>query len=104
MVFTVLSGSSDNVESESFIRAGKKAFIGILASGRLLAQDSQLTISQTQIKNNMPDNGGIREFLAANTEDSGFNNMQALTFPLSIFACYAISIILKNNIWKNAVF
>ena len=104
MMFTVLSGSSDRIDSDSFIKVGKKVFIDILTTNKLFIQEARVSISHSRIRSSVQYNEGFREFLDANVEDSSLNHIQVYIFPLTILVYYLNNIILKNNIWKNAVF
>ena len=104
MVFTVLSGSSDRIDSDSFVKVGRRAFIDILATNRLFTQDARISSSQLRNRSAAVGNEGLRAFLDANVEDSRLNDIQLYMFPLIIFIFYINNLILKNNIWKSAVF
>jgi hypothetical protein len=104
MVFTVLSGAPEGFYSDSIFKAGKKAFIYILSTNKLVLQDAGASISQQRIGSFVQDNGGFREFLDAYAENSSLTHVQVCILLLIICEYYLISIILKNNIWKSAVF
>jgi hypothetical protein len=104
MVFAVLSGSSDRIDDSTFIKAGKKAFVDILASNRLLIQDAKFSLNQQRIRSSIQDNNDFREFLYTNVEKISLNHIQANIFLLIVTIYYFNNIIQKNNIWKNAVF
>lgn len=104
MVFTVLSGSSEGFDSDSYIKAGKKAFIDILASNKLFIQGEKVSVHQSAIRNSEQDNDSFREFVAANSENTSLNNIKTNAFPLTLQVYCLNNIILKNNIWKNALF
>ncbi|MGI6585229.1 MAG: hypothetical protein GX301_03325 [Gracilibacteraceae bacterium] len=94
-VFTVLSGSSEVFDFDSIVKGGKKALIDILAEGRLFEQDERLPLSRTHIQSVIQNNEELREFLNAE------NIQVCISTPL---ICSLNNVILKNNIWKNAVF
>lgn len=104
MVFTVLSGSSDRVDSDNFVKVGRKAFIDILTTSRLSIQDTRISSSQLRSRSNIDVNEGFREFLDTYASNSHLSNIQVYIFPLIIFVFCMNSIILQNNIWKSAVF
>ena len=104
MVFTVLSGSSDGIDSDSFAKIGKKAFIDILATNKLFIQDVKVSINEARIKKSEKDHAGFRDFLDINIDDSALKNVQVYLLPLIVLAYYLNNLILKNSIWKRAVF
>lgn len=104
MVFTVLSGSSDNYDSDNFVKVGRKAFIDILASNRFFIQDAKASVSESRIRSSIRNNEGFREFLYTNVESISLNYIQVYMFPLAIIIYYLNNMIQKNGIWKNAVF
>ncbi len=104
MVFTVLSGSSDRIDNDTFIKVGKKAFVDILASNRLLIQDARVSMNQPGIRSSVQDNEDFREFLYTNVQNFSLNHIQVYILPLTIIIYYFNNVIQKNNIWKNAVF
>jgi len=96
MVFTVISGSSELFDFDSIVKGGKKALIDILVEGRFIAQDERLPLSRAHIQSIIQNNEELREFLDA-------ENIQ-VCISLTILICCLNNIIMKNNIWKNAVF
>ncbi|MDD4504138.1 MAG: hypothetical protein PHS15_04845 [Clostridiaceae bacterium] len=104
MVFTVLSGSSDGIDSDSFVKAGRKAFVDILAANKLFIQESKVSINQPRIKSSVKENEGFKDFLDINVDDSGLKHIQVYILPLLILVYYANNLIFKNSIWKSAVF
>lgn len=104
MIFTVLSGSSDGLDSDSFVRVGRKAFIDILASNRLFIQDARVSSIQLRRGSSIKENEDFREFLDTYADNSRLNNIRIYVFPLIIIVLCVNNRILKNNIWKNAVF
>ena len=104
MVFTVLSGSSEAIDSDSFIKLGRKAFIDILISNKLFAQDAKLLTSQSRIKIRENNNSAIREFVDADASASSIINIYVYILLLILLIFYMNDLILKNNIWKSAVF
>lgn len=104
MVFTVLSGSSDGIDSGNFLKIGRKAFIDILSTNRSFIQDIRESSSQLRSRSAIKGNEGFREFLDTYAEDSHLNDIQAYIFPLIIFLYCINNLILKNSIWKSAVF
>lgn len=104
MVFTVLSGSTDRIDNDTFIKVGKKAFVDILASNRLFIQDARVSMNQQGIRSSAQDNEDFREFLYTNVQNISLNHFQAYILPLAIAIYYFNNAIQKNNIWKNAVF
>ncbi|HYF84363.1 MAG TPA: hypothetical protein VEB00_15190 [Clostridia bacterium] len=104
MVFTVLSGSSDRIDSDNFVKIGKKAFIDILATNKLFIQDAKVSINEARIRKSEKDNEGFRDFMDINAEDSGLKHIQFYILPLIVLVYYLNNLILKNSIWKKAVF
>lgn len=104
MVFTVLSGSSDNIDSDSYIRAGRKAFIDIFASNMFFAQDIRELSGQMQRGSTIRINQVFREYLDNFAENSHLNDIKVYIIPLAVFVFYINNLISKNNIWKSAVF
>lgn len=104
MVFTVLSGSSDGFDSGSFVEAGRKAFIDILATNKLFIQEAKVSINQSRVKSSVKENESFKDLLDINVDDSGLKHIQVYVFPLLILVYYANNLIFKNNIWKNALF
>ncbi|HYE83859.1 MAG TPA: hypothetical protein VEG39_17055 [Clostridia bacterium] len=104
MVFTVLSGSSDSFDTDSLVKIGRKAFIDILASNKMFIQESRITVSQSHIRSSGSEDEGFRRFLDTNVEASSLNYFQSYAAPLIISVFYLNNLILKNNIWKSAVF
>lgn len=104
MVFTVLSGSSDRVDSDNYVRLGKKALIDIIGTNKLFAQDLRISSSQLRSRTAIEDNDGLRAFLDTYGEDPYLNNIRVFIIPLIIFIICINNPLLKNDIWKNAVF
>lgn len=104
MVITVLSGSSDNLDSDSFVRAGRKAFIDIFATNMLFAQDTREASGQLQRGSIIRISQIFREYLDNFAENLNLNDIKMYIIPLAIFVLYMVNLILKNNIWKSAVF
>ncbi len=104
MVFTVLSGSSDGIDSDSFAKIGKKAIIDILATNKLFIQDAKISINELRIKKSEKDNESFRDFLDINVDDSGLKHIEFYLLPLIVLVYYLNNLILKNSIWKRAVF
>jgi hypothetical protein len=104
MVFTVLSGSSDRVDADNFARIGKKAFIDILATNKLFGQEIKVSLNESRIKKSEKDHEGFRSLLDINTEDSGPKQVEFYVLPLIVFVYYLNNLILKNSIWKRALF
>lgn len=104
MVFTVLSGSSDAIDSDSFIKVGKRAFIDILITNKLFVQDTRVSIRQSLIRSSEQNSESFREFLYTNVEDTSLIHIQVYIFPITILVFYLNNIIIRNNIWKNALF
>ncbi len=104
MVFTVLSGSSGRIDSDNYVRLGKKALIDIIVTNKLFPQDMKISSSQLRSRTIIEDNDGLRVFLDTYGEDSHLNNILVFVIPLIIFIICINNPLLKNNIWKNAVF
>jgi len=104
MIFTVLSGSSDSIDSDSFARIGRKAFVDMLMANRAVLQDTKTVIGQSQSKSSENESMGFRSFLDSDIESSSLNHIQVYILPFTVFVLYFNNHILKNNIWKNAVF
>jgi hypothetical protein len=104
MVFTVLSGSSERVSSYDFVKVGKKAFIDILTTNKLFIQDSKASVNQLCIKSSAKGNQGFRDFLDTNVDSSGLNYIQADIIRIAVSENSINNAIIKNSIWKNAVF
>lgn len=104
MVFTVLSGSSDNLDSGSFAGAGRKAFIDIFATKVLFAQDIRESSGQLQRGSNIRINQVFREYLDNFAENSHLSDIKVYIIPLTFFVLCLNNLISKNNIWKSAVF
>lgn len=103
MVFTVLSGSSDGADSENFAKLGRKAFIDILSTNRAFIQDAKVSIGQSHLRSSVNDDDSFRSFLDTDIENTSLNNIQAYIL-LIIPVYYFNNLILKNSIWKSAVF
>lgn len=103
MFFTVLSGSSDSIDSDSIVKFGRKAIINIITTNKLMLQDIRITSGQLTNKS-AEDKEGLREFPDTYAEDSHLGNIQTYIFPLIIFILCINYLLLQNNIWKNAVF
>jgi len=103
MFFTVLSGSSDGIDSDSIVKFGRKAIINIITTNKLMLQDIRITSGQLTSKA-AADNEGLREFLDSYAEDSHLDNIRVYVFPLIVFVLCIDYLLLQNNIWKNAVF
>ncbi len=86
MVFTVISGSSEVFDSD----------INIVAASRFVAQNARFSLNRTHIQSSIQNNEGLRKFPDA-------ENIQTC-ISFTILICSLNNIIMKNNIWKNAVF
>ncbi len=86
MVFTVFSGSSEVFDSD----------INTFAASRFVAQNARLSLSRTCIQSSVQNNESLRKYPEA-------ENIQACV-SFTILICSLNNIIMKNNIWKNAVF
>lgn len=104
MIFTVISGSSEKFDSESFAKVGRKAFVDILAVNRQFIQYTRVSINQSCIRSSIRENEGFGDLLDINVDDSGLKYIQVYILLLLIFFYYANNFILKNNIWKSALF
>ena len=104
MVFTVLSGSSDRIDSDNFVKIGKKAFIDILATNKLFIQDIKVSINESRINKAEKSHEGFRNFLAINEDDSSLKHVEFYTLPLIVSVYYLNNLILKNSIWKSVLF
>ncbi|HYE11199.1 MAG TPA: hypothetical protein VEF53_13555 [Patescibacteria group bacterium] len=104
MVFTVLSGSSDGIDSDNFVKIGKRAFIDILATNKLFIQDVKVSVSESRIKKSEKDHEGFRGLLAINVTDSAPKHVEFYILPLMVLTYYLNNLILKNSIWKSALF
>jgi|GEM_PF-846952 len=104
MIFTVISGSSERLDSDNFVRAGRKAFINILATNRQFIQNTRVSINQSVIGNTTRQNERFKDYLDINVDDSGLKYIHVYISLLLIFVYYLNNFILKNGIWKNAVF
>lgn len=103
MVFTVLSGSSEVMDSDGFARISRKAFIDMFATSSAFIQDGKTTIAQSRTGYSEDDRTGFRSFLDSNVEDLSLSHIQVYIL-LIVFVYYFNNLILKNSIWKNAVF
>jgi hypothetical protein len=104
MVFTVLSGSSDGIDSDNFVKIGKKAFIDILATNKLFIQDTRISVNESRIKKSVKNHEGFRDFLDINADASALKHVEFYVLPLLVLLYYPNNLILKNSIWKSAVF
>lgn len=104
MVFTVLSGSSDRIDSENFVKIGKKAFIDILATNKLFAQELKVSMNDSRIKKSERENESFRRFLDIDANNSGTKYIQIYLMLLIILLFYLNNAALKNNIWRRTVF
>ena len=104
MVFTVLSGSSERINPDSFVEAGRKAFIGILAANKLFIQEANISANQLRIRDTIGQSEGFKDFLIINMDDSDLKYIQVYVLLLLILIYYLNDLIYKNNIWKSAVF
>ena len=104
MVFTVLSGSSDRIDSDNYVKVGKKALVDIIGTNKLFAQDLRVSASQLRSRTAIEDDEDLSVFLDTFGEDSHLNNIWVYTIPLIIFIICINNLLLKNSIWKNAVF
>jgi hypothetical protein len=104
MVFTVLSGSSEDMASYSYAKLGRKVLIDILAVGRASLQDAKPAISRQQYVCSENDNDSLRIFLDAIVDDQAVHNMSSYIMPLTVFIYFSNNIIQKNNLWKSTVF
>lgn len=104
MVFTVMSGSSDNLDSNSYVRVSRKAFIDIFATNMLFARDTKEATGQLQRGSTIRINQVFREYLDSFAENSHLNDIKVYSIPLAVFVFYINNLISKNNIWKSAVF
>lgn len=103
MVFTVLSGSSERLDSDSIAKLGRKAIIDIITTNKLLLQDIRISTGQL-VKKTVTDNEGFREFLDSWTETTVSYGIRALVMPLILFPICVNYLLLQKNIWKNALF
>jgi hypothetical protein len=104
MVFTVLSGSSEGMNSDSLVKVGRKAFIDMLATNKLIIQEARASINQSRIKSTIKENEGFKGFLDIIVDDSGLKHIHILILPLLILTYYTNDLICKNTIWKSALF
>ncbi len=86
MVFTVFSGSSEVFDSD----------INTFAVSRFVAQNARLSLSRTHIQSSVQNNESLRKYPEA-------ENIQACV-SFTILICILNNIIMKNSIWKNALF
>lgn len=103
MVFTVLSGSSETIDSYSFARISRKAIIDIFAASGASIQDAKASIAQSRIVFSEDDEKSFRSFLDSDFEAPSLNFIQVYIL-LTAFVYYFNNMMLKNSIWKNAVF
>ncbi len=103
MVFTVLSGSSERLDTDSIVQLGRKTIIDIISTNKLLLQDIRVSSDQL-VKKNVTNNESFREFLDNWTENTVSYSISALVMLLILLPICINYLLLQKNIWKNAVF
>jgi len=103
MVFTVLSGSSDRLDSGSTARLGRKAIIDIITTNKLLLQDIRISSGQLA-KKSAENSESFREFLDSWTENSVPYSISAIILLFVLLPICINYLLLQKNVWKNAVF
>lgn len=104
MVFTVLSGSSENFDSGSVVKAGKNAFVDILAINKLFIQGMKAPADNLGIKNLISDNESLRNFLDINADTSTVKQVRFYILLLVLAAAYLNDSIARNNTWRSTLF
>jgi len=104
MIFTVISGSPERLDSGSFVKPGRKAFIDILAANKQFIQNKRIAVNQSGITSTIEQNEGFIDFLNINVDDSGLKHLHIYILGLLIPVYYLNNSVLRNSIWKNAVF
>jgi hypothetical protein len=104
MVFTVLSGSSENFDSGNVIKVGKNAFVDILAINKLFIQGMKAPADNLGIKNLINGNEDFRNFLDIDADTSSVRCVQFYILLLVLTAAYLNNSIAKNNTWRSTLF
>jgi hypothetical protein len=104
MVFTVLSGSSDKVGSDSFVPIGKKAFIEMLANSKLFIQDVKASSGTAELRASSKNQDDFKSFHDINLAGSSLKNIQIYILLIFVFGLFINNSIERNNTWKSAVF
>lgn len=103
MVFTVLSGSSEKLDSDSIVQLGRKTIIDIISTNKLLLQDIRISSGQL-VKKNVANNESFRDFLDNWTENTVSYSINVIVMLLILLPICINYLLLQKNIWENAVF
>lgn len=103
MVFTMLSGTSERLDSDSIVQLGRRTIIDIITTNKLLLQDIRISSGQL-VKRTVTNNESFREFLDSWAENTVSYGISALVILLILLPIYINYLLLQKNIWKNAVF
>lgn len=104
MVFTVLSGSSEDIATDNYAKLSRKAIVDILSTGRAFLQDEKPAISRQQYVYSQNENDSLRIYLDAIIDGQAVNSINTYIIPLTVFIYFSNNIIQKNNLWKSTVF
>jgi len=103
-VFTVLSGSSDRFAPEGFVKTGGEEFADLLAAREMYIQNAELSPDSSNLAGKVSKNDDMRELSAVNAEALGLDYEQLCKLLPMPQVCCINNPIVKNSIWKSAVF